>query len=117
MNYKDFDTTKIYSAIHSAGIRRDSAVDVAFDYIKRSKHDDVVREEMRVKDLMGVYRFRSENSIEYSDKVINQVKEMQEDGQDVSEKEIEYMLRDSGDIDVRDIDKMTQRVLAETKKK
>lgn len=111
MNYKNFDSTKLYSAIYQAGITNDADMDIAFDMIKKRFHSDIISEEARIKTLSGKYKLNPE-SIEHSDNVINKIKQMADNGEKISAEDIDLLIETNAP-DMRALDNIKQRIYDE----
>ena len=113
MSYADFDSAQIYRKIREAGISNDADMDIAFKMIQERFHSDVIAEGARIKDIKNKYGFFSEDSVTNSDQVIAKIKEKQANGERITDDDIENMLYELEEKDVRDLSKMKNRIFAE----
>lgn len=110
IDYTNFDSTDLYQRL--SNIRHDSDVDIAFDAMKKKYHSDIIAEENRIAELRTKYGLDDEQ-IQTSDKIIEQLKIKEANGETFTSEDIDFMIEDAQGYNTVRNQRVKNRILDE----
>ena len=92
INFDNFDSTEIYMRL--SALTKDADVDLAFDFMKKKYHPDVIAYEAKLLGIKNKYKIEEEQ-VKDADKIIKQLNDMHENELPISKSDIESMISDT----------------------